>query len=760
MTYGTLIRLLRNGALDTSFGNNGYQDISNFETPGRVAFTSTGNIVTSLTIQDPADGVLKSYVVELTTTLTGPWVTQAITFDALPDRTYGDAFSVSATASSGLPVSYVASGACAVVGNLVQLTGIGSCTITASQAGDATWFTGTPVARTFNVTAASQTIAFAPAPTGVTVGQPLVMIAASSSSSTAAPTTNPIVYSSLTPGICTVGGIGGTTLTLLAPGTCTIAANQAGDANYNGAPQATLDVTVGPAGTPPSTFTVTNLNDSGPGSLRDAIAQTNAQAGPDTVTFQSGLTGTITLTSGSIQISGPLSIVGPGAGVITIDGNANSRIFGIFATSPACPAIDGPDYLVTISGLRLQNGRRNVVGSGSGAIYSEHSLALDSVVLANNTARSGGAVGVSIQYSGQTLTISNSQFLNNTATELTTPADAFGVHGGALNFSERCPNANDVPYTQPVTVTISNSDFMGNSALALSNRDGRGGAIRSWSLADILITDTVIVANHADAPPSLPNPPLLNQFYRGGAFDGSAKSLRIERSEIAENTVYDPTGSDATRSGGLHLHNTAFDRQTSGGAMAVRIIDSTVSGNQSSATCGAMVATGNVDLALYNSTVASNSAAPTRTGGICLSGNTIYPSGTGSTLLPRLALTSSILAYNSSTAGDLAATTGSFGPLLTVNATRSAVQTVCASPACVIEFTGIGNLLLGTDPLLGALAENPVGAPSRTHALLPGSPAINAGSNPFGLATDQRGAGFPRNIGSAPDMGAYESATP
>ena len=44
--------------------------------------------------------------------------------------------------------------------------------------------------------------------------------------------------------------------------------------------------------------------------------------------------------------------------------------------------------------------------------------------------------------------------------------------------------------------------------------------------------------------------------------------------------------------------------------------------------------------------------------------------------------------------------------------------------------------------------------------MLPGSPAINAGSNPFGLATDQRGAGFPRVVGGATDMGAYESGTP
>jgi hypothetical protein len=67
---------------------------------------------------------------------------------------------------------------------------------------------------------------------------------------------------------------------------------------------------------------------------------------------------------------------------------------------------------------------------------------------------------------------------------------------------------------------------------------------------------------------------------------------------------------------------------------------------------------------------------------------------------------------------------------------------------------GAGNLF-GVDPLLGPLQNN--GGSTRTHALLPGSPAINAGSNPLGLATDQRGADFPREAGGRADIGAYES---
>ena len=66
-------------------------------------------------------------------------------------------------------------------------------------------------------------------------------------------------------------------------------------------------------------------------------------------------------------------------------------------------------------------------------------------------------------------------------------------------------------------------------------------------------------------------------------------------------------------------------------------------------------------------------------------------------------------------------------------------------------------ICVGVDPLLGA-ARLINGGPTRTQALLPGSPAINAGSNPLNLTTDQRGAGFPRVVGPVADIGAYEGS--
>ena len=115
-------------------------------------------------------------------------VGQSISFAALANKTFGDpAFTVYASASSGLEVAFAASGACTVAGSSVQIGGIGSCTLTASQPGDANYSPATPQSRTVTIYAATQTITFGPAPANVTVGQVLPPVSATSSSPTAAP---------------------------------------------------------------------------------------------------------------------------------------------------------------------------------------------------------------------------------------------------------------------------------------------------------------------------------------------------------------------------------------------------------------------------------------------------------------------------------------------------------------------------------------------------------------------------------------------
>ncbi len=79
-------------------------------------------------------------------------LTQTITFDPLPNKIVVDPpFVITATASSGLPVSFSAAGLCSVAGNVVTLLDVGSCSITASQPGTVTWNPAPDVTRTFQI---------------------------------------------------------------------------------------------------------------------------------------------------------------------------------------------------------------------------------------------------------------------------------------------------------------------------------------------------------------------------------------------------------------------------------------------------------------------------------------------------------------------------------------------------------------------------------------------------------------------------------
>src|SRR4029077_17681248 len=89
--------------------------------------------------------------------------TQTITFDALSNKTYGDAdFTISATASSRLPVSFSASGQCTVSGNTVHLTGAGNCSITASQSGNGTYDAAADITHSFTIARADALIQVIP----------------------------------------------------------------------------------------------------------------------------------------------------------------------------------------------------------------------------------------------------------------------------------------------------------------------------------------------------------------------------------------------------------------------------------------------------------------------------------------------------------------------------------------------------------------------------------------------------------------------
>jgi len=120
--------------------------------------------------------------------------------------------------------------------------------------------------------------------------------------------------------------------------------------------------------------TVTNLNDSGPGSLRAEIA---AAAPGDTIVFQPGLTGTIGLTSGTLTISQSLTITGPGASLLAISGNSLFTVFTITGGGG-----------VAISGLTVENGHGTFGGGFN--ITSGGGTTVSNLILLCNSAYEGG----------------------------------------------------------------------------------------------------------------------------------------------------------------------------------------------------------------------------------------------------------------------------------------------------------------------------------------------------------------------------------
>ena len=155
---------------------------------------------------------------------------QTIAFGALTDKIISDTPpNLSATASSGLTVAFTSAttGVCTVSGTTVTLVAPGTCTINANQAGNGTYAAAPQVQQSFGVSYATQTLTFGALADKIISETPPTLSATATSGLT-------VAFTSATTGVCTVSG---TTVTLVAPGTCTINANQAGDATRAAAPQ-------------------------------------------------------------------------------------------------------------------------------------------------------------------------------------------------------------------------------------------------------------------------------------------------------------------------------------------------------------------------------------------------------------------------------------------------------------------------------------------------------------------------------------------
>ncbi len=167
--------------------------------------------------------------------------TQTITSEALPNQPFGSSpFMVSATASSGLTVRFSSRTphVCMVSETIVTLAGAGTCTIQATQAGDARYGAAIPVGQSFQVTPEGQTITFGALANQTFGTAPFIVGATASSGLT-------VTFDSQTSHICTVSG---TAVTLVNAGTCTIQGKQRGNTDYAAATPVAQSFLVTPEG--------------------------------------------------------------------------------------------------------------------------------------------------------------------------------------------------------------------------------------------------------------------------------------------------------------------------------------------------------------------------------------------------------------------------------------------------------------------------------------------------------------------------------
>ncbi|VXD20138.1 hypothetical protein [Planktothrix paucivesiculata] len=331
---------------------------------------------------------------------------------------------------------------------------------------------------------------------------------------------------------------------------------------------------------------VTNLNDNGVGSLREAIAE--AQPG-DIIQFDSSLANepnpTILLTSGqlninkSITIDGLISSATPGK--ITISGDNQFRVFELQVSPQFQPTN------TTLKNLIITNGKAegiNEAGAGGGTrMQGSTNLSLEDSELNNNIAQFGG--GIYTGFRSNTVVI-NSKFNNN---------------DGTLGGSERGGGA--IATKSAGSLTVTNSEFTNNKGI-------NGGAINHL-LGNLTVDNSKFINNTSVPGGTIPNGS-SNYHGAGGAIytDGANAS--------GANATPGSTG------GIIRINNSVFDGNTGsgqGGGLFLfayppdkiivensTIINNTIQANNNGNSLGGGIRSGNAELTLNNTTFANNRA--------------------------------------------------------------------------------------------------------------------------------------------------------
>jgi hypothetical protein len=212
-----------------------------------------------------------------------------------------------------------------------------------------------------------------------------------------------------------------------------------------------------------ATITVMNNGDSGAGSFRQALADANDG---DTIDFS--VSGTITLTSGELLVSDSVTITGPGADQLSVNGNAASRVFHISSGKT-----------VTISGLTITNGSAGA-GNGGG-IWNDHAtLTINSCTVSGNSASSGGGIFNNGAHPGGAIaTINNSTISGNSGGGIFNDGATGSVPGTGFAFA---------------ALTVSGCTVSGNSLYGIHN-NAKSNLTGLNGYASLTVTNSTISGN-------------------------------------------------------------------------------------------------------------------------------------------------------------------------------------------------------------------------------------------------------------------------
>ena len=300
-----------------------------------------------------------------------------------------------------------------------------------------------------------------------------------------------------------------------------------------------------------TTITVTNTNDSGPGSLRQALADANDG---DTITF--AVTGTIQLSSGELLIDNSITISGPGADSLAVSGDFQfqARILHVM-----------PGLTVTISGLTISYGNAHFdIGGG---ILNDHAILtiLNSTFSGNYAYYAGGGIYNDASNGGNaTVSLINSTIDSNAAA-YSDPPFSGGEGGGIYNAGGTLMITNSI---------VSNNDAGADEPFPA----GFGGGISNYGT--VTITNSTINSN-------------LCYLAGGGIYNGG--TLTITGSTVSGNGAtgqHDgkPFGHAGGISGVLTFNNSTLSNNyatLSGGGIegGGAILNSTISGNDGCGIC-------------------------------------------------------------------------------------------------------------------------------------------------------------------------------